>query len=549
MIFGAVRRLLPPLILVALAVIYGSTINDPTLLKRDDLFYLDPLWSIASISDFFHYLRSPAAMDFQPIRDLSWLLDIFLERETGVRFFRAHNLVLWLGCCFLFWKWIGEIVEDSDASLYLVSLFSVHPLYLNSVAWISARKHLLAFLFFLGLMWVFEKRRRGRGGVLADTAIVVLYLLSVFSQPILVFLPVWLALVTTLDLGGFRGRRFFSRENYSRLTTLLVLTILMVGVVVVQRNHYYAYYRTALEPAIKVATMDWMSLSPPGEALLALGRYFFQVAVPLRYAVVYDEHSLLNMLGLGLGALFFGLLGARKGGRNALEFGALFLICLILPVLKIRTLFVSDTYLLGASVAFWAGLGKMTSRRLVRHRFFPLFILLGFGVLAFKSAQLIPAWRSDSAMWSHAYKVEPSCYGSMLHAMHELKAGKKESFLTVSDYHFSRKCSGDISASLFLLALYHHNDLPVGDRVGALEKIPGIPTPLHGAILAALQLKKQDSPAAAQTLKTTIEKFPDFWHRLHRIEMDPLRAELDIFCKTARFLYCGLAKAPHHPLE
>lgn len=87
-------------------------------------------------------------------------------------------------------------------SALVAALFALHPLHVESVAWISERKDLLSTLFGFGCIAVYS--RYGRSGKTSlFLASLLLFLLSLLSKPTLVTLPVLLLL---LDLWPLERR-------------------------------------------------------------------------------------------------------------------------------------------------------------------------------------------------------------------------------------------------------------------------------------------------------------------------------------------------------
>ena len=95
-------------------------------------------------------------IDVQPIRDVSLLADIFLLHHFGLKTFHLTNFIIWLGILILTMILLSRLFRLTEIHYIVFALFSAHPVFANSVAWISARKHLLAAFFILGatLSWV-----------------------------------------------------------------------------------------------------------------------------------------------------------------------------------------------------------------------------------------------------------------------------------------------------------------------------------------------------------------------------------------------------------
>ncbi len=92
---------------------------------------------------------------------------------------------------------------------FVAALFAVHPLHVESVAWIAERKDVLSMLFWIGTLgaYTWYRRRPGGGRYLL---VALLFLLGLLSKPMVVTLPFVLLLLDYWPLeqaGGGLSRR------------------------------------------------------------------------------------------------------------------------------------------------------------------------------------------------------------------------------------------------------------------------------------------------------------------------------------------------------
>jgi protein O-mannosyl-transferase len=87
-------------------------------------------------------------------------------------------------------------------SLMVAALFAVHPLNVESVAWVAERKNVLCMLFFLlalaGYGWYVS-----RPGVVRYLVVAILFAMGVMSKPMVITLPLVLLLLDYWPLGRF----------------------------------------------------------------------------------------------------------------------------------------------------------------------------------------------------------------------------------------------------------------------------------------------------------------------------------------------------------
>ena len=125
---------------------------------------------------------------------LTWLAHMLDCQIFGVRAWGHHlvSLLLHAGVAVLVFSFVEEASGDRLRSLAVAVLFALHPLRVESVAWVSERKDLLCALFFLLACRAHLRRvRRGSTG----TWVAVFTALSLAAKPMAVTLPLVLLLL------------------------------------------------------------------------------------------------------------------------------------------------------------------------------------------------------------------------------------------------------------------------------------------------------------------------------------------------------------------
>ena len=126
---------------------------------------------------------------------LTWL-SLQLDAEAygpSARGFHTSNIVLHVGAVLLLFLLFERMTESVWRSALVAALFALHPLHVESVAWVAERKDVLSAV--LGLLachaWLCAIERPGVGRrALALTA----YAASLLAKPMLVSLPILLLL-------------------------------------------------------------------------------------------------------------------------------------------------------------------------------------------------------------------------------------------------------------------------------------------------------------------------------------------------------------------
>jgi tetratricopeptide (TPR) repeat protein len=131
--------------------------------------------------------------NWHPLTWLSHMLDVTLF-GLDPRGHHLTSLLLHLGSSLLLFVFLGRATGAPWLSGFVAGLFAVHPLRVESVAWVAERKDVLSALFFMLtlLAWLAYARRPRPGRYLRVS---LLFALGLLAKPMLVTLPFVLLLL------------------------------------------------------------------------------------------------------------------------------------------------------------------------------------------------------------------------------------------------------------------------------------------------------------------------------------------------------------------
>jgi tetratricopeptide (TPR) repeat protein len=128
-----------------------------------------------------------------PLTWLSYMIDAELGGVTP-RVFHLSNLALHTGAvCLLFFA-LTALTGAQWPSAFATALFAVHPLHVESVAWVAERKDVLCGLFIGATLAAYARFLRTRS-VTAYLLVAVLFGAALLSKPIAITLPFLLLLI------------------------------------------------------------------------------------------------------------------------------------------------------------------------------------------------------------------------------------------------------------------------------------------------------------------------------------------------------------------
>jgi hypothetical protein len=180
--------------------------------------------SVQSITWAFTHVHF---QNWHPLTTVSHMLDCQL---FGLKPSEQHfvNVFLHSLSAVLLFFLLEQITAAFWRSAFVAAVFSIHPLHVESVAWISERKDVLSGFFFMLTLLAYVRYAR-RPSVARYVAILILFGCGLLSKPMLVTLPAILLLLDYWPLKRFER----SEASYQRSVNLIVekipLFILSIG--------------------------------------------------------------------------------------------------------------------------------------------------------------------------------------------------------------------------------------------------------------------------------------------------------------------------------
>jgi tetratricopeptide (TPR) repeat protein len=218
------ERLIAILVLgTAILAVFGQGLHHGFINLDDDTYITSNVNIAHGISwRGLHWaLFSNYASNWHPVTWISHMLDISMfgfrpgyHHLVNVGFHLANTLLLFL---------LFRLMTGSFWRSYLLAvLFALHPLHVESVAWISERKDILSAFFWIvtTLFYVQYTRRPGWKRYLG---VLFLYTLGLMSKPMLVSLPFTLLLLDYWPLKRFSPNHGREQDYTKSKTSLLLL--------------------------------------------------------------------------------------------------------------------------------------------------------------------------------------------------------------------------------------------------------------------------------------------------------------------------------------
>ena len=379
-------------------------------------------------------LKSTEQSNWHPLTWLSHALDCQLYglNPAGHHFTSVFLHTLNVLLLFLL---LLKVTGCRGRSLLVAALFALHPLNVESVAWIAERKNVLSTLLFLSALGAYGWYA-AKPGIKRYLAVTALFALGLAAKPMVITLPFVLLLLDFWPLQRLQGwgpaapcppPGSRSRKQPTKVETLapgLAFPSLPASRLLLEKLPLLAF--SAASAVITViaqrsAALRSLSQIPLDDrlenALYSYALYVWRALWPTRL-VLYYPHPTNTLSGwqLGLASLF--LLGVsilvwkQRRARPCLLTGWLWYLGTLVPVIGIVQVgdqAMADRYayvpFIGVFVMVVWGLADWADHRDVK---FGLRSAAAAGILAalsFLTWRQIGYWRSDVELWTHALEI------------------------------------------------------------------------------------------------------------------------------------------------
>jgi len=455
-----------PLILVIVATIavYGQLLGHEFIANWDDSSYVTNNPAVQSLSwkNIRTVFTTSYVCNYAPVQMLSYMFDYAVWGPWAGGFLLT-NLAIHIFNGLLFYHLLLKLHSERLLALIGSALFLLHPVQVETVAWVSQRKNLLAMLFFL-LAWEFYRRYRAAdqgGGTVAYLAAIVAFFLALLAKSVAVIFPAVIILYDVCFPSGGSRLRLKDKVPFvlaAAAAAWLALVTQEVG------------GRTGFHGGSPLATFFTM--------LPVLCRYLGMVVWPAGLSAEYDPlirqtadpavvGALLLLAVIVASCLLLMVRNRRLGFWAALFFIGLLPVSQIVPLVTL----INDRYLyfpmLGAAALFAGGCVALLRRCETSCGGVLKIILTGMLVLlASVSWQRTKVWQNDFSLWSDAMSKYPG-KATIQSAMGDVLLGQGR--FDEARQAYERALSADpreANALLNLGALYSRDgDLETGHRL------------------------------------------------------------------------------------
>ncbi len=189
--FWQQKYFLPVLIALAITAIVFSGSLQNAFVNWDDEANLLENPNMVKLNWYFikHIFTDPVIGNYNPLPILTFAIE---HNYFGFEPFIYHldNLLLHLICTFFVYRIFIELKLSPTSAFIGALLFGIHPMRVESVAWVTERKDVLFGVFYLSAIFLYIKNKMAeKPSRIYNMVIVALFILALFSKIQAVSLP------------------------------------------------------------------------------------------------------------------------------------------------------------------------------------------------------------------------------------------------------------------------------------------------------------------------------------------------------------------------
>jgi Tfp pilus assembly protein PilF len=351
------------------------------------------------------------AANYHPLTMLSLAVDYQRGGATMKPFMQTTLLLHVLNTMLVFWLVYALSRKRLFMAALVAALFGVHPMHVESVAWVAERKDVLyTFFYLLGLIAYLRYLRTTSWMSLA--AAFVAFVASCMSKPMAVTFPVLLLCVDYLEQRSWSVRSIAEKVPF--FAVALVFGLLTLDV----------------QSATTKGLVDTTTYSMGERLLFALygiGQYVIKLVAPVNLSATYPyPQTIQPALGMPTSvyvsaiAVTAGLVGAvvtavrsRSEAARWVTFGVAWFVVtvsIVLQFISVGAAVIADRYTYVPYVGLWIAaaflIERLSRTQTLRTVVYTLVVVI-VGTYVVLASNRVDVWRNSETLWTDVIEQYP----------------------------------------------------------------------------------------------------------------------------------------------
>jgi protein O-mannosyl-transferase len=382
--------------------VFGQTLSHD-FVNYDDRVYVTQVPQVnggLTIPGILWAFTHAHAGNWHPLTTISHMLDCQL---FGLRPGAHHavNVVLHTGAVLLLFVFLRMTTGRIWSSAFVAAVFAIHPLRVESVAWIAERKDVLSAFFFMLTLIAYARYAR-QPSPARNLTMSILAACGLMSKPMLVTLPLVLLLIDYWPLARSTSSKLFIEK--------IPLFAMSLGIAVI------TYVIQEHSPgAIAQLPLLWRIENAIVSYIVYIGQLFWPIDLIVFYP--HPENNLALWQTLSAAALLAAITVAAARLRKARPYllaGWLWYLVMLVPVTGLIGFGLQGhadryTYLphIGLLVALTWLIVDLAGELQWQNKLVPAVAgvaVVSLGACAWKQARV---WKNSETLWTHALAISP----------------------------------------------------------------------------------------------------------------------------------------------
>jgi hypothetical protein len=212
--------------------------------------------------------------NWHPLTWLSHTLDwqLFSSNAGG---HHLVNLFFHIANTLLLFLILKQMTNAIWQSAFVAALFALHPLHVESLAWVSERKDVLSVFFWLLTMWAYVFYAK-KPGIARYLPVMLFFALGLMAKPMLVTLPFVLLLLDYWPLNRIKSNRSLLYLFVEKIPLFVMVIASSIVTFIVQRQG----------GTMRIA-QDYSFPIRAANAFISYMQYIFKTIYPVRLSYFY----------------------------------------------------------------------------------------------------------------------------------------------------------------------------------------------------------------------------------------------------------------------
>lgn len=419
-------------------------VSDFDFVGYDDSLYISLASKDLSLSSLAWSFTTLEFANWHPLTWLSLILDYNLYGNHASGYHITNLLYHVINTLLLFFL-LNKMTGALYRSAFVAALFALHPLHVESVAWVSERKDVLSAMFWLLTMWAYVEYSQ-KPKILIYLPVIVLFSIGLMAKPMLVTLPFVLLLMDYWPLNRTPFEQVCSTnkvntepQTFSFLILeklpLFALSLASSIVTFIAQNNYKAV--ASLEHASLMHRIFNAFNSYAGYLRKTFWFQDLSVFYPYPKIISFGEAGSSFLLILSL--TIIAILLFRKAPY--LSVGWFWFIGTLVPVIGIIQVgfqAMSERYtyvpLIGIFIAMSWGLKHLSGTIRYGNLLIAFSAFFFISISAFATYHQVAVWKNNFTLFGHVLKFNPEHY--MAHQIMGFAMESRGDYLQALHYYY-----------------------------------------------------------------------------------------------------------------